>query len=83
MPVPKRFGDEEVVVFNLSSEGGWGNVENCLTSVEVVEVSGDLIAGDLPGWVFSIGVEWMLHVCPSIVEPLDGVVVWLLTHGDD
>lgn len=83
VPVPKRLGNEEVVVFELSSEGGRWNVEEGVSSVEVMEISGNLVAGNFPGWMFSVGMELMFEISPGFIESLDGVVVWFLTHGDD
>lgn len=48
VPVPESFSYKEVVVFNLSSEWGWGNVEESISSIEVMEISGDLVAGNFP-----------------------------------
>jgi hypothetical protein len=83
VPVPKRFSDKKVVVFNLSSERGRRNVEESVSSVEVVEIPRHLVAGNLPRWVFSVGVELVFEVSPGFVESLNGFVVGLLTHGDD
>ena len=83
VPVPKRLSDKEVVVFDLSSEWGRWDIENGFTSVVVMEVSRYLVAGNFPSWVFSIGVKWMLHISPSIIESLNGVVVWFLSHSND
>jgi hypothetical protein len=71
VPVPERFGNKEVVVFEFSSEWGWWNVEESVTSVEVVKIPGDFVASNLPCWVFSICVEWMLQISPCIFEALD------------
>jgi hypothetical protein len=83
MPVPESLCDEEVVVFNLSSEWCRWNVENSLTSVEVMKISGDLVAGNFPRCVLLVGVEWVFEISPGIIESLDRVEVLLLTHGDD
>jgi hypothetical protein len=71
MPVPKGLGNEEVVIFEFSSEGAWWNVEESITSVEVVKIPGDLVASDLPSGVLPIGVERMLQISPCVIESLD------------
>lgn len=83
VPVPKWLRNEEVVTFDLSSEGWRRNVEDGITSVEVMKISWDLVACDLPRWVLSIGIEWMFEVSPSFIESFDWFIVGLLTHGDD
>lgn len=83
MPVPKRFGNEEVIVFDLSSEWGWWNVEDGFSPCEVMKVPGNFVTGDFPCRVFSIGIEWMLHVSPSIVKSFDRVIVLFLSHSND
>lgn len=83
VPVPQRLSNEEIVVLDLSSEWGWWNIENGFTSVEVMEISGYLVAGDFPGRMFSIGVERMLHISPGIIKTLDGIIVWFLSHSNN
>jgi hypothetical protein len=71
MPVPKGLGNEKVVIFEFSSEGAWWNVEESVTSVEVVKIPGDLVASNLPSGMLSISVERMLHISPCVIESLD------------
>ena len=71
VPIPKSLSNKEVVVFDFSSEWGWWNIEKGITSVEVMEIPGDLISSNFPRWVFSVGVEWMLHISPCIIKSLN------------
>lgn len=48
LPIPHLFSNKKVIVFDLSSERCRWNIENGLSSIEIVKVSCDLITGDPP-----------------------------------
>lgn len=60
VPVPEGFSYEEIVVLYLSSKRCWWNVENSLSSVEVVKISGYFVASNFPGRMLSVSIERML-----------------------
>ena len=81
--VPDFLGEEEVVVLEGAVEGCWGNVEDGLASLEVVEVAGRLGAGGPPGRVILVAEEVGAKINPGIFEALDRLEVVVHASGDD
>ena len=48
LPVPHFLSNEKVIIFDLSSERCRWNIEDGLSSIEVIKISCDLIASDSP-----------------------------------
>lgn len=83
MPIPEILSHEEIVVSNLSSEGSGGNVEDSLSSVEVIHISGYLGRCNFPSWMVTVAVDRTQIVEPGLIEPLNRFDVIFLTHRND
>lgn len=81
--IPESLAHEKVVVFKFSCKRTGRDVENGVTSVEVIVVSLGLDDAAPPGGVVGVGVEGVVGVGPGLIKSLDRIRIVLLSHGQN
>lgn len=63
--------NKEIVVFDFSSEGEFGNAEVSISVPEIVVIFGVFVQRSFPSGVISSSINRVIFVFPSFIESLD------------